>query len=86
MSVEPLKTAAQCDKHGKRTYACVNCGESVTRNACETWHQDQCDDCITQWAYETNEKRMIDAREPSAQVEAARFVLAWKKIIEVEKP
>lgn len=52
MNVRPLKTAASCERHGERTYACLNCGQQVTRKACETWHQDQCDNCITMWAYE----------------------------------
>jgi ribosomal protein L37AE/L43A len=58
--IEPqaLKTAAECEEHGERTYACVNCGQEVTRKACETWHMDQCDDCIVRWAYD---KAIADA-------------------------
>lgn len=51
---QALKTAASCTKHGERTYTCVNsgCKQVVTRKACETWHMDQCDDCIVHWAYD----------------------------------
>ena len=52
MKQQPLKTAASCEAHGVRTYNCINCGKEVTRKACETWHQDQCDDCIVGWAYD----------------------------------
>lgn len=86
MKQQPLKTAASCEAHGERTYTC-HCGTKVTRKACETWHQDQCDDCIVRWAYDKAIKdadKAISNHSPDHILKwHADIVLAWR--IEAEK-
>lgn len=86
MNALQLKTAASCEEHGERTYNCVNCGQQATRKACETWHLDQCDDCIDMWGYDKAvkdaDKAINDGAHKSVIDWHTQNVERWRKSVE----
>lgn len=81
-----LKTADMCTEHDECTYTCVNCGQSCTRKACETWHCNQCDDCIVRWGYDKAlkdaDKAITDGSSEHILKWHAQNVEAWKRTME----
>lgn len=55
-----------------RTIRC-SCGVVHERRATSTWHNDQCDDCLTRWAYD---KAVQDADKAITDGQSAH-VIRW---------
>jgi hypothetical protein len=81
-----LKTAAECTAHGERTYTCINCGQTQTRKGCETWHGEQCDDCIVMWAYERAvveaDKAITEGAHPAVVKWQIENLERWRETVE----